>query len=378
VQLRIIVQLALVELSPTHEHRPDLPGTHPIFKVQNHIVEPICAIHIGLRDAGQLGAEIRNFGVQLGLDKGAEFINDVEVFINFHSADFNDLHLAWATTAPTRGFKVIDDEMAIILHETQIYAGEREKATGQVILHESQSEGNQMEHIVFLTGAGMSAESGLKTFRGAGGLWEGRRLEEVATPEAWAADPAQVTRFYNERRQALLAAEPNAGHLAIAALERIPHVRVSIITQNVDDLHERAGSSSILHLHGELRKSRTTGPSGRTYLIDGWALKPTDRCPEGHVLRPHVVWFGEAVPAMEEAWHCMQTASEVVVVGTSLLVYPAAGLLDAAPAEARIVAIDPHADELPLHPRVQRWAMPASAGCARYLKRKRGDLDATD
>lgn len=229
-----------------------------------------------------------------------------------------------------------------------------------------------MEHIVFLTGAGMSVESGLQTFRGAGGLWEGRRLEEVATPEAWAADREQVTRFYNERRRALLAATPNAGHFAIAALGELPGIRVSIITQNVDDLHERAGSKDVLHLHGELRKSRTTGPSGKTYPIDGWELKTTDCCPEGHGLRPHVVWFGESVPAMDEAWALTETATEVVVVGTSLLVYPAAGLLGAAPETARIFAIDPNADELPLHPRVERWPLTAGEGCERYLRTKRG------
>lgn len=223
------------------------------------------------------------------------------------------------------------------------------------------------KHLVFLTGAGMSVESGLQTFRGAGGLWEGHRLEEVASPLAWDADPEKVTRFYNERRQKLLEATPHRGHLAIAELENIPELKVSIITQNIDDLHERAGSTRILHLHGELRKSRSTGPSEAVFPIDGWELTSADRCPEGYRLRPHVVWFGESVPAMDLAWEWMQTATDVVVVGTSLLVYPAAGLLQAAPASASVLAIDPAADELPVGAG-ERWAMPASEGCERLLR----------
>jgi NAD-dependent deacetylase len=231
------------------------------------------------------------------------------------------------------------------------------------------------KHVVFLTGAGMSVESGLQTFRGAGGLWEGHRLEEVAIPLAWEANPEQVTRFYNERRQKLLEAVPNRGHLAIAELESIPGLEVSIITQNIDDLHERAGSTRILHLHGELRKSRSTGPSEAVFPIEGWELTSADRCPEGDRLRPHVVWFGESVPAMDVAWEWMQRATDVVVVGTSLLVYPAAGLVHAAPADARVYAIDPAAEELPMSAG-ERWAMPASEGCERLLKVWQSGADA--
>jgi len=223
-----------------------------------------------------------------------------------------------------------------------------------------------MRHIVFLTGAGMSEESGLQTFRGAGGLWEGHPVEEVATPKAWASNPERVMRFYNERRRALIDTKPHDGHKAIAEMESISGIRVSIITQNVDDLHERAGSSNVLHLHGELRWARSTGPSETLHKISGWELKTSACCPEGFPLRPHVVWFGEEVPAMSIAWDIMATADQVVVVGTSLRVYPAAGLLDGVPAHAKILVIDPHADELPVW-QATKWKVSASQGCRKYF-----------
>ena len=196
-----------------------------------------------------------------------------------------------------------------------------------------------MKHIVVLSGAGMSAESGLKTFRDNDGLWENHRVEEVATPEAWRRDCALVLRFYNERRKALLAAEPNDGHRIIAGWEK-DH-RVTVVTQNVDDLHERAGSTNVVHLHGELMKARSTADAQLVYPLTGWELKEGDRCEKGAQLRPHIVWFGEEVPLMAEAEAVVATADVLVVVGSSLLVYPAAGLAFSAPPGARRILIDP-------------------------------------
>jgi NAD-dependent deacetylase len=196
-----------------------------------------------------------------------------------------------------------------------------------------------MKHIVVLSGAGMSAESGLKTFRDNDGLWENHRVEEVATPEAWRRDRALVLRFYNERRKALLAAEPNDGHRIIAGWEK-DH-RVTVVTQNVDDLHERAGSTNVVHLHGELMKARSTADAQLVYPLTGWELKEGDRCEKGAQLRPHIVWFGEEVPLMAEAEAVVATADVLVVVGSSLQVYPAAGLAFSAPPGARRILIDP-------------------------------------
>lgn len=200
-------------------------------------------------------------------------------------------------------------------------------------------------HLVVASGAGMSAESGLKTFRDHDGLWENFRIEDVATPEAWRSDRALVLRFYNERRKALLQAQPNAGHKIIAAWEK--DFRVSVITQNVDDLHERAGSSNVLHLHGELTKARSTADPDLVYPIAGWELKEGDRCEKGSQLRPHIVWFGEAVPLMPEAEAIVASADILVIVGTSLQVYPAAGLAWCAPASARRFLIDPRPPAAP-------------------------------
>jgi NAD-dependent deacetylase len=200
-------------------------------------------------------------------------------------------------------------------------------------------------NIVVLTGAGISAPSGLRTFRDAGGLWENHRMEDVATPEAWQRDPALVLRFYNERRAQLATVSPNAAHLTLAAWQR-EHT-VTIITQNVDDLHERAGSTRVLHLHGELTKARSVRDPD--YLIDiGYApIALGDRCPRGGQLRPHIVWFGEAVETIGEAEEIMATAEIVVVIGTSLQVYPAAGLTACAPADARCFLVDPHPSSVP-------------------------------
>jgi len=196
-----------------------------------------------------------------------------------------------------------------------------------------------MKHIVVLSGAGMSAESGLKTFRDNNGLWENHRVEEVATPEAWRRDRALVLRFYNERRKALLAADPNEGHRLIAGWEK--NYRVTVVTQNVDDLHERAGSTKVIHLHGELMKARSTVDPDLIYPLQHWELKEGDRCEKGSQLRPHIVWFGEEVPRMAEAEAVVAAADLLIVVGTSLQVYPAASLAFLAPPDARRVLIDP-------------------------------------
>ncbi len=194
-------------------------------------------------------------------------------------------------------------------------------------------------HLVVLSGAGMSAESGLKTFRGPDALWETHRVQDVASPEAWARDPEMVLRFYNERRKALLAAEPNAGHCIIAEWERRFHV--SVITQNVDDLHERAGSTRVLHLHGELRKARSTADPSCVYPISGWNLSLGDTCKLGSQLRPHIVWFGETVMELDAATSLVEQADILIVVGTSLQVYPAAGLAWCTPDSSLRYLIDP-------------------------------------
>lgn len=193
--------------------------------------------------------------------------------------------------------------------------------------------------VVVLSGAGMSAESGLRTFRDSDGLWEEHSIYDVATPEAWQRNPGLVQRFYNERRKQLLEAEPNEGHRALARLEE--KYEVHIITQNVDDLHERAGSSNVLHLHGELRKSRSSVDPNLTYNMEGWEIKMGDYCERGSQLRPHVVWFGEMVPMITPAAALVGEAEMVIVVGTSLAVYPAAGLLHEVSAGVPVVAIDP-------------------------------------
>ena len=195
-----------------------------------------------------------------------------------------------------------------------------------------------MKKCVVLTGAGISAESGLQTFRDSGGLWEGYRVEDVCTPEAFARSPQTVIDFYNARRRAAAAAEPDAAHFALADLERAYDVQ--IITQTVDDLHERAGSGKVLHLHGELNKLRSTVDENE---ILPWQGDQTlaDRDSRGRPLRPHIVWFGEAVPLIEEAVRLVEAADTVIVVGTSLKVYPAASLLHYARFGVPVYLIDP-------------------------------------
>lgn len=192
--------------------------------------------------------------------------------------------------------------------------------------------------IVILTGAGISAESGIQTFRGADGLWEGHDVMEVASPAGWQANQELVLKFYNDRRRQLLDVKPNKAHLAITELSN--HYDVNVITQNVDDLHERAGNPNVLHLHGELRKVRSVYDPSH---IQHWEtdLNQGDLCPYGHQLRPHIVWFGEAVPMLDRAIDIISTADFVWIIGTSMKVYPAASLIAYAPPKIEVSYIDP-------------------------------------
>lgn len=199
-----------------------------------------------------------------------------------------------------------------------------------------------MKKIVVLTGAGISAESGISTFRDTGGLWEKYKIEDVATPEAWRRNPSLVLDFYNQRRRQLFEVQPNNGHVMLAELEK--YFNVQIITQNVDNLHERAGSTNILHLHGELLKVRSTGPGEEVFNLteDNYLTKLGDKCPKGFQLRPHIVWFGEAVPEIENAEHLTSQADILIIIGTSLQVYPAAGLIHNTKRGIPVFLIDPH------------------------------------
>lgn len=196
-----------------------------------------------------------------------------------------------------------------------------------------------MKKLVVLSGAGISAESGIKTFRDSGGLWDSHDIMEVASPNGWNDNPELVLNFYNQRRKNALHAKPNTGHLTIAELEK--YFDVVVITQNVDDLHEKAGSTNIIHLHGELFKARSTADPLLIYDIEGWELKSGDLCEKGSQLRPHIVWFGEMVPMMEKAMQETIQADVFMVVGTSLQVYPAAGLLKYVSEKAPKFIIDP-------------------------------------
>ncbi len=199
-----------------------------------------------------------------------------------------------------------------------------------------------MKKVVVFTGAGVSAESGVKTFRDSDGLWRHYRFEDVASPQAWHNDPELVLEFYNIRRKQLLEVSPNPAHLALVKLEE--KFEVQIITQNVDDLHKRAGSKNVFHLHGEIRKSRSTADPNLIYNIEGWELKFGDTCEKGSQLRPHVVWFGEQVDTFSAATEIATAADIFIVIGTSLVVYPAAGLVDYVPDLSPKYLIDPKAN----------------------------------
>src|ERR1700733_7869587 len=196
-----------------------------------------------------------------------------------------------------------------------------------------------MKKIVVLTGAGISAESGLKTFRDSDGLWEGYNIEDVATPEAWHRNPKLVQDFYNERRKNVLDAKPNAAHYALAKLEEKNDV--TIITQNIDDLHERGGSTKVVHLHGVITRSQSSLNPNLTYPINGWEIKMGERCELGSQLRAHVVWFGEDVPMIATAARICQEANIFILVGSSLAVYPAAGLVNYVPRQTPKYIVDP-------------------------------------
>jgi NAD-dependent deacetylase len=224
--------------------------------------------------------------------------------------------------------------------------------------------------LVVLTGAGISAESGLKTFRDSDGLWEGYNIEDVATPRAWRRDPQLVLDFYNYRRKNVLDAQPNAAHHGLAELEK--NFDVTIITQNIDDLHERAGSTNVLHLHGEIFKMRSERDIELVYEIKG-DIKMGDKAADGQQLRPHIVWFEEPVPKIEEAIPVVRQADIFVVVGTSLVVYPAAGLVNYAPWNVPKYIIDkriPYTSEITNITAIEK---PATEGVSELIKLLLGD-----
>lgn len=210
---------------------------------------------------------------------------------------------------------------------------------GAVEMHQKQHF-CKMKHLVVFTGAGISAESGIKTFRDAGGLWEGHRIEDVASPEGFRRNPGLVLGFYNQRRRQLDAVEPNDSHLLLAKLEQ--HYKVTVITQNVDDLHERAGSSHIIHLHGELRRACSSADKSHSVFIGSSDILSGDKAKDNTQLRPDIVWFGEEVPEMEKAAETALTADVFVVIGTSMEVYPAAGILHFVPTGVQVYIVDPY------------------------------------
>jgi NAD-dependent deacetylase len=200
--------------------------------------------------------------------------------------------------------------------------------------------------LVVLTGAGVSAESGIRTFRDSNGLWEDHDIMEVASPEGWRKNRALVLDFYNKRRKQARDCQPNDAHFALARLEK--YFEVQIITQNVDDLHERAGSTKVLHLHGELSKAQSSLDPKLVYTLDHWEIKEGDKCEKGSQLRPFIVWFGEAVPMMEPAIYHSAKADVFLVLGTSMQVYPAASLIDYVPKTAKKFLIDPQVPDFQL------------------------------
>ncbi len=214
--------------------------------------------------------------------------------------------------------------------------------------------------IVVLSGAGISAESGINTFRDAGGLWEGHDVMEVASPEGWRNNQELVLEFYNQRRRDAKRAKPNKGHRILVDLEN--YFDVTIVTQNVDNLHERAGSSKVIHLHGELFKSRSTRHSELIYDVKGTEIKLGDNCEKGYQLRPHIVWFGEAVPMIEEAAKICSETDIVIVVGTSMQVYPAASLINYVSPSAPKFLVDPKIPDFMPVPNLEKIEKVASKG----------------
>jgi NAD-dependent deacetylase len=225
-----------------------------------------------------------------------------------------------------------------------------------------------MKKLVVLTGAGISAESGIPTFRDSNGLWEGHRVEDVASPEGWHRDPVVVLDFYNQRRKKALEVKPNRGHEILAELET--DFDVTVVTQNVDDLHERAGSTKVIHLHGSLFESRSTADETLVYPIKGWELNIGDRCEKGSQLRPNIVWFGEMVPLIEVAARHASQADIFLVVGTSMAVYPAAGLINYVRYDTPKFVVDPKVPDVGNIPMLQMIADKASTG----MEKLRGEL----
>ncbi|MGY3055574.1 NAD-dependent deacetylase [Pedobacter sp. UYEF25] len=223
-----------------------------------------------------------------------------------------------------------------------------------------------MKKLVVFTGAGISAESGLKTFRDADGLWEGYNIEDVATPEAWKRDPKLVQQFYNERREQILNAAPNEAHKIVASLDEF--FDLTIITQNIDDLHERAGSKNVVHLHGIITRSQSSADPKLTYPIVGSKIEMGALCELGSQLRPHVVWFGEEVPMIEKASVLCSQADIFILVGSSLAVYPAAGLLEFVPSDAVKYIIDPKIPSISAYQHVVKVEEKAVAGIASVKK----------
>jgi NAD-dependent deacetylase len=220
-----------------------------------------------------------------------------------------------------------------------------------------------MKNLVVLSGAGISAESGIPTFRDSDGLWEGYDVSEVATPEGWQKNPSLVLDFYNQRRKRALEVMPNAGHAVLAELEK--YFNVTVVTQNVDNLHERAGSSRVIHLHGSLFESRSSIDESLIYPIEGWELKMGAKCAKGSQLRPNIVWFGEMVPLMEVAAVHASRADIFVVVGTSMAVYPAAGLINYVPYDTPKYIVDPKVPNLHHIPLLHSIPEKASIGMMR-------------
>jgi NAD-dependent deacetylase len=217
-----------------------------------------------------------------------------------------------------------------------------------------------MKKLVILTGAGISAESGISTFRDSGGLWEGHDVMEVASPEGWRKSPALVLNFYNQRRKQAISVKPNEAHFELARLEKF--FDVTNIIQNVDNLHERAGSTKIIHLHGELFKSQSTMDPRLVYQMDGWEIQIGDKCEKGSQLRPFIVWFGENVPMMESAIETTLHADVFAVIGTSLAVYPAAGLIAYSTINAPKYIIDVRIPEISNYKNLIKIEAPASVG----------------
>lgn len=228
-----------------------------------------------------------------------------------------------------------------------------------------------MKKIVVLTGAGISAESGIKTFRDAGGLWEGYNVMEVASPEGWAKNPELVLDFYNQRRKNVRASEPNAGHKALVDLES--KYEVTIITQNIDDLHERAGSKNIIHLHGEILKARSSVNEDLIYDLGNNDIVFGQKCELGSQIRPHIVWFGEAVPLIEPAMDLAAEADIMLVIGTSLEVYPAAGLIHFVRRDAPVYLIDPNQPRANNLPNLTFYQEQAGSGVPKLVQKLLSD-----